>query len=175
MLEATQKKLHEASFFFRLLNKESEKFVRHEPEAVGFLLNAFLSAARSVTFALQYEEKDRYDAWFPGWLDKMSQEDQRLLNFLKEQRNYAEKRGGAEVNMVWECVPVTEVKSNHAGHPAYGFSWFGPPGIALPRVGRAVHSFELSGDHQKVTSVCNQYLAILDKLVRDFLQAHSQD
>lgn len=175
VIEATQKKLREAKFFLRMLTDASQQVVRNEPEAFEFYLSAFLSAARSVTFALQYEEKDKYDAWFPGWFGNRSEEDQRLLNFLKEQRNYVEKRGGAEVNVVWEFIPVTEVRRDNRGHPAYGFHWFGPPGTPPPRVGLPVHSFELAGDQKHVTSAGKQYVGILEDLVRDFIQAHSND
>lgn len=174
MVEATQKKLREAKFFYRLLHEASLEAVRYEPETFEYYLNAFLSAARSVTFALQCEEKDKYDAWFPTWFGYRSEQERQLLNFLKEQRNYAEKRGGAEVNVVWEYIPVTEVRTDNRGHPAYGFHWLGPPGTPPPRVGIPIHSFELSGDQQKVTSACKRYVDILDGLVRDFIQAHCQ-
>ncbi len=174
MIEATQKKLREARFFLRLLNQESQVPVRNEPEAFEFYLNAFLSAARSVTFALQHEEKDKYEAWFQTWLSNRSEEDRQVLNFLRNQRNYAEKRGGAEVNVIWEYVPITEVRTDNRGHPAYGFHWFGPPGTPPPRIGLPVHSFELSGGQEKVTSSCERYVAILSELVRDFIQTHSE-
>ena len=174
MIEATQKKLREARFFVRLLNRESREAVRNELEAFEFYLNAFLSAARSVTFALQYEEKNKYDAWFQTWFNNRIEEDRQLLNFLRDQRNYAEKRGGADVNVILEYVPITEVRTDDRGHPAYGFHWFGPPGTTPPRVGLPVHSFGLSGDQKKVTSVCEQYVTILSELVRDFTDVHSQ-
>ena len=174
MIEATQKKLHEAKFFLRLLNQASQEVVRNEPEAFEFYLSAFLSAARSVTFALQYEEKDKYDAWFPIWFGNRSEDDRQLLNFLKEQRNFIEKRGGADISVVWEFIPVTKMRTDNRGYPAYGFHWFGPPGTPPPRVGLPVHSFDLSGDQKRVTSACKRYVNVLDDLVRDFIQAHSE-
>jgi len=172
VIEATQKKLREARFFLRLLTRESCADVRDEPEAFEFFLNAFLSTARSVTFALQYEEKDKYKAWFQTWFNKRTEEDQQLLNFVKVQRNYTEKRGGADFNVILEDVPIAEVRTDDHGHPAYGFHWFGPPGTP-PRVGLPVHFFELSGDQKKVTSVCEQYVTILSELVRDFTEVYS--
>ena len=174
MLEATQKKLREAKFFCRLLGQTSEEVVRNEPEAFEYYLSAFLSAARSVTFALQYEEKDKYYAWFPTWFSSRSEEEQQLLNFLREQRNYAQKRGGAEVNVVSDYIPVTEVRTDNQGHPAYGFHWVEPPGTPSPCVGIPVHSFGVSGNQQKVISVCKKYIDILDELLQDFIQAHCQ-
>ena len=63
----TQKKLRETRFFFSRLRKKGEAFVG-DPEEFEFYLSAFLSAGRSVTFALQAEEKARYDSWYPGWV-----------------------------------------------------------------------------------------------------------
>jgi hypothetical protein len=67
MIVATERKLREARFFLGRLIDESKSAVRNEPEAFGFYLSAFLSAGRGVTFALQHEDKDMYDTWFPGW------------------------------------------------------------------------------------------------------------
>jgi hypothetical protein len=89
MIEATQKKLRETQFFLRLLFNADQEVVRTEPEAFEFYLNAFLSAARSVTFALQYEERDKYEEWFPDWGNNLSEEDRQLLDFLKKQRNHS--------------------------------------------------------------------------------------
>lgn len=174
MIERTQKKLREARFFFRLLSREVQEAVRTEPEAFEFYLNAFLSSARSVTFALQNEEKDKYDAWSQTWLKNRSEDDQRLINFLKDQRNNAEHRGGADISLVREYVPITEVMTDDRGHPAYGLHWFGPPETSPPQIRLTDHTFEMFGDQKKVTSVCEKHLAILDELVRDFIQAHSK-
>jgi hypothetical protein len=173
MIEATQKKLRETQFFLRLLFHADQEVVRTEPEAFEFYLNAFLSAARSVTFALQYEERDKYEEWFPDWGNNLSEEDRQLLDFLKKQRNHSEKRGGAEVDVDWEFIPITEVGSDNHGHPAYGFHWFGPPGMPAPRVAVMLHSFELSGAPQAVIAACTRYADILERLVRDFIEGHS--
>lgn len=173
MIEATERKLREAQFFLRHLFAESGKADRNEPEAFGFYLSGLLSAARSVTFALQYEEKDKYDTWFPTWLQNRNREEQALLEFLKSQRNYEQKRGGAEVTVVWEYIPVTQVKAETRGHPAYyGFHWFGPPGTPPPTVGIPVHLFEASGGDREVIAACQRYVDLLAELVRDFVQAH---
>ena len=135
MIEATQGKLREAQFFLGHLVNEGQELLCNEPQAFGFYLSAFLSAARSVTFALQYEEKAKYDEWFPQWFGSLSGEDQNLARFLKDQRNYVQKRGGADVAVVWEYVPVTQVRTERPTHPAYGFHWFGPPGTPPPLAG----------------------------------------
>ncbi|MBI3695603.1 MAG: hypothetical protein HY238_12290 [Acidobacteria bacterium] len=173
MIDVTQRKLREAEFFLWHLVDDGQKAVRNEPEAFGFYLSAFLSAGRSVTFALQYEEKAKYDKWFPHWFGNLSAEDQNLLKFSKDQRNSEQKRGGADVTVIWEYVPVTQVRTERATHPAYGFHWFGPPGTPPPRVGIPVHLFESSRGDQQVTLACQRYVGLLARLVEDFVQAHS--
>jgi hypothetical protein len=75
MIAATERTLSEAQFFLQCLRAESTKPVRNEPEAFSFYLSALLSAARSVTFALQFEEKEKDDAWFPEWFAKRGDDD----------------------------------------------------------------------------------------------------
>ena len=38
------------------------------------------------------------------------------------------KHGGADVVIGWEYIPVTQIQTENRAHPAYGFSWSGPPG-----------------------------------------------
>jgi hypothetical protein len=64
MIPLTEMKLREAHFFYDLLLQTGLDIVRNTPEAFAFYLNALLSAARAVTFALQYEDKTNYDTWF---------------------------------------------------------------------------------------------------------------
>jgi hypothetical protein len=183
MIPITEMKLREVKFFFAKLRNASQGMQYNEPEEFAFYLNAFLSAARSVTFALQFEDKTSYDAWFKPWCDSRTAKDRELLNFMKKQRNFSQKRGSAEIAADdWEWIPVTEIRSDaDRTHPAYGFQWLGPP-IALmdaagldprehpPQAGRPVYKFaEFSGDQNEVTSVCNQYVDVLDALVKDFL------
>jgi hypothetical protein len=58
----TQKKLREAHFF--LARQQERARGIPAPEEFEFSLSAFLSAARSVTFALHQEKKEQYNAWF---------------------------------------------------------------------------------------------------------------
>lgn len=170
MIDVTQKKLREARFFMHILGNANRQPVRNEPEEFEFYLSAFLSAARAVTWALQHEQKDRYDAWFPSWLNKRGEEDQAFLKAMIEHRNFVQKRGGAELNQEWEDIPVTEIRMDNRAHPAYGFHWFGPPGTPAPTVGMPVYSFKGSGDD--VISACQLYLQLLDNLVGEFIEDH---
>lgn len=173
-IEATHRKLREARFFLGLLVQERGRPVRTDPEAFGYYLSALLSAARSVTWALQFEEKDKYDAWFSTWLADRTAEERELLAFLKNQRNYEQKQGGAEVAVGWDYIPISRVPSTNRSHPAYGFHWFGPPGTPEPLVGIPVHSFESASGDQEVIETCRRYVDLLSELVGDFVQAHLQ-
>ena len=70
MIEATQKKLREARFFLSHLETENRRAVRNEPEAFDYFMSAFVSAARSVTFALQAEEKTILAAALQAYVQK---------------------------------------------------------------------------------------------------------
>jgi len=174
MIEKTEKKLREALFFFDALSKESGKVRGNDPESASHYLSAFLSAARSVTFVLQSEEKEKYDAWFPHSRDGLAQEDKKLFGLLRGQRNKTQKRGSAELNEVINFIPVTEVQQDRYGHPAYGFHWTGRPGDPPPKVGISKGFFELEGKQIEVTVACRQYVEFLQKLVTDFVASHKK-
>jgi len=74
MIEATQRKLREAQFFYGRLvdSKDLMGPDRNEPDAFSFYLSAFMSAARSVPWVLQCEEKEKYEAWKPKWEEQLS-------------------------------------------------------------------------------------------------------
>jgi hypothetical protein len=63
MIEATQSKLQEAQFFYRRLVDSLNPVGRDrgEPDAFQHYLSAFISAARSVSWVLQSEEKEKYE------------------------------------------------------------------------------------------------------------------
>ena len=172
MIDATQKKLREAHFFAQMLGKVNRQPGGNEPEEFEFYLSGFLSAARAVTFALQYEEKDKYDAWFPAWFNSRRPEDQALLKDMITHRNSVQKRGGAETNQDWVYIPLTEIRTESRVHPAYGFHWYGPPGTSPPTFGTLVYSFKGSGG--EVISDCERYLTILVSLVREFIDTYKQ-
>jgi hypothetical protein len=77
MIEAAQRKLREAKFFYRHL---ADARYRHDadPETFRFYFSAFIGAARSVTWAMKSEESERYVAWEPLWKAQLSPEDQNL-------------------------------------------------------------------------------------------------
>jgi hypothetical protein len=173
MIEATQRKLREANFFLQRLIDERQRFVRNEPEAFQFYLSAFLSAARSVTLALQKEEKPRYDAWFPKWFKRLSEDDRNLCNFMKDQRNVELHETGAHVNLSSISVPYLETTAGEFGGPLYSFQSFGPSGQHAPNVERPAYHFERPGTETEVTVACRRYFDLVAELVQDFIRDHA--
>jgi hypothetical protein len=181
MIPLTQMKLREAAFFFGRLDESRQQIVNNESELFAYYLSAFLSAARAVTFALQFEDKTNYDRWFSRWRESRNEQERKLLNFMRDQRNHAQKRGSAEFAASdnpadWDWIPITEVRRDaQRSNPAYGFPWIVESPWILPgnKVGRRRYHFtEYVGDQKEVSSVCKQYLDILATLVKDFVSWH---
>jgi len=170
MIEATQKKLREARFFLSHLEAENRRAVRNEPEAFDYFMSAFVSAARSVTFALQAEEKAKYDQWFPGWLAARPEEDRKLLNLMVSQRNAEQKQGGGERRVEWEYVPVTGLSPEELGGRVFCSA---PPGVPPLQVGRPVRYLDQEGQESEALSSCRRYCTLLTDVVESFIKAHS--
>lgn len=170
-ISKTQKKLRETQFFLAKLRAEAST-ERLEREDFEFYLSAFLAAGRSVTFALQFEQKALYDGWYSGWRATLTPNDSKLFDFMKAQRNSALKQGEPKTNVAIEYIPITELIRPAGTHPAYGLHWFGPPEIPLPTVGIKVHRFEVSGQKTEVIAICQRYLKILKALVDSFAATH---
>jgi len=168
---AESQKLREAQFFLAKLAAEAST-ERLDREDFEFYLSAFLAAGRSVTFALQFEQKPLYDGWYPGWRATLPPDDADLFDFMKAQRNTMLKEGEPKTDIAIEYIPVTELRRPPGTHPAYGFHWFGPPGVPPPSVGVKVHRFEVSGKKEEVLTVCRRYVNLLEALVASFVAAH---
>jgi hypothetical protein len=118
----TLKKLREARFFLGWMAKAANS-TDVEREDFEFYLSAFLSAGRSVTFALQHELKQEgYRGRFEAWQKTLSEEDRQLLDFFVGQRNVALKRGDADVEAQIEMVPMTLIEMARATDQRYNMS-----------------------------------------------------
>jgi hypothetical protein len=173
MIEATKKKMQECLFCLKILRQESKRATCNEPEASDFYLSAFLSAARSVTFALRVEESEKYESWFEPWRATQSQEDQDLLRFMNLQRRDEAHKAGASVTTEWEFISLQDVPTERRAHPAYGIHMWAPPGAEPPRIGVPRLSFSQDGHARDAVEICDLYAGILERLIRDFLRAYS--
>jgi len=168
-VDVIEKKLREVHYFIRQMEAVASRPVG-DPEDFEFLLSALLSASRSITEPL--DKSRRYRQWYEAWFNGRSSRDRELLEFIRVQRNAEVHRDGADVEVTVEFVPVTQMREDRHGHPAYGFRWWSPPGVAPPEVGVNVHHFELGGTQIEASGTCRAFVTVLNALVHDFAAAH---
>jgi hypothetical protein len=127
---------------------EAEYFVRRLPRKrgyeLGFELNAFLSAARSVTFLIQKElsKVAGFAEWWAARREEMRRDE--AMRFLLDLRNYSQKEG--------------RVSIHGQGSTSAGWRhWFASARIVVPRDLRNI----------EVVDVCRVHLSKLAKLALD--------
>lgn len=172
-IEATNLKLAEAQFFCRKLSDISRRTFSSEPEAFGFYLSAFLSAGRSVTLALQAEQKQKYDAWFPEWLDSLNDEEKILLGHFNDQRVATVHKTGATIAHRVETISALEYLMAASREGVNIELWPGVPGTPLPTFQKVVRSFTIGENVSEVAKACDVYAELLARLVADFTRRYS--
>jgi hypothetical protein len=177
MLEATRRKLRQAQFFYQHLINERKRTSPYSLEAFNLeafrcYVAAFILVARSVLLVLHYEEKEKWEAWEPGWKSRLTDEERKLLRFTNELRIDEAKRAGADTLVEWEEIAIHELLSANFDlqrqHPAYGAHVFAPPGTPSPKIRRPAYYFENEEGKEEVTALCQRYLGFLEKAVEDF-------
>ena len=84
----------------------------NEKEA-GYYLSAFLSAARSVTFALQAEGKEAYDTVFSGWFGRLTSAQKDLFKQMNEDRvEEVHKTGARKENIEKKLIVKNKTTSD---------------------------------------------------------------
>ena len=174
------RKFREARFFLRHLVDGAQKAVPNEPEAFGFYLSAFLSAARSVIFALQCEEKKTYNEWFPKFKASLSSEEKELLDFMNTQRVLEVHRLGSQTLTKEKAVPADlshlfpphqvmvhpslilseeqEQANLEAGLPSWARAW-----VYVSEL-----YFEPKGEPVQVAKESERYAALIGRLLFEF-------
>jgi hypothetical protein len=169
VIPITQQKLSEAGFFLKKLTFAGQLRIGEEAGAFPLYLSAFLSAGRSVTFALQAEEKRRYDAWFPKWQASQRAQNRALLKFMNGQRRSSVHRGTAEVTNTVRLLSFID-GNPHEKREAGAFHGF--PGFGPSVIHRLVRHFTMNGTPAEVVSTCTEYFKVLEELVVSFLKTH---
>lgn len=102
MKNQTRFKVNEASYFLSMMkqtfNDDSNNFI--------YNLNAFLSAARSITFFMQkqYAHKDGFNKWYDNEKENMKKDSD--LVFLKKSRNEVLKEKLMKTIMEFTLTPL---------------------------------------------------------------------
>ena len=141
MLETTRNKLSEAGFFLRKLAQQEQRIFKTEPEAVGYFLSAFLSAARSVTDFIIAEEGDRYKQWWAQRKNSLTPDERKLLKFTNEQRVESVHVKGAQIEAQTTYISAHELQVELYRDGGTFEMWSGIPGTLLPQVARSTIHF----------------------------------
>jgi hypothetical protein len=163
-----QKKLRETRYFLNLIGTASRRR-SGDPEEIGFLLSAFLSASRPITDLL---DNRQHRAWLETWKKGRTAKEQDLLEFMRKQRNVEVHLEGADTATSIQFVPIWEMNRGRTDHPAYHVSWCVMPGMEPPKIAVTERQFELSGTKVEVVIVCAELVKLLSDLVADFEAAH---
>jgi hypothetical protein len=171
MIEKTKARLDEARSLLRKLQGERSKQVQHarptaSPEFFS-LLDAFMTTSRTVIWVLHSEEREKYDAWKSSPDATLSGDEGQVFKHIVEMRNSIEKRGHQGIVARTERVTIPENPD-----PFHGSQYFGLPEWGRPTT--MIEVYYVEGTDREVLSICEQYLAILTKLVDDFEQKHSK-
>jgi hypothetical protein len=171
MIERTKARLDEARSFLCELQREKFNQVQNaKPTASSEFfsrLDAFITAARSVTWVLQNEEKQKYDAWKDSPGATLTTKEQEIFNLINEMRIGIEKRGRPGIVARRERVIIPENPD-----PIAGTQYFGLPEWGRPTTN--IDVYYLEGTDREVVSICEQYLEILTRLIDDFAQKYLQ-
>jgi hypothetical protein len=168
----TRRKLREAEYFLRRVRRlgRSPGSVR---EDFWFELSAFLSAARSVTFVLQSEAKDAYDAWFEPWRAGLSDQQRELLTHLNSQRVSEVHRTGATMTSEVRYFAANELVQDGSRHPAHAGFFAAPPGVSEPKIGIAEHLFTFGDTTTSVVETCTSCFTLLCRGIEEFNQRNT--
>ncbi len=174
-MKRTDGKLAEARFFFEKIRE----YYDQSPD-VGYYANAFISAARSVTWVLQAECGD-ISGW-PEWYDAKSatEEEEKFLKKMNAARIRSQKKESIALRaIVTIAVPVPDKDDISSSEMIPGDKGRGTKTIEIPMVpaglGKAYirpdltqATKELEEFHgEDVVEVAARYLKILSELVEE--------
>jgi hypothetical protein len=159
LVENVEKKLREARFFL-------EKMDEHERNAFDFYLSAFLNAGRTVDYRLRHEQGATYSKWRTAWDATLTQEQRDLVKFMVDDRDVEVHEAGSR------RIGKTENRELGPGtHTLAGATHevSAPPDVFPAAIIRThAYYFTIDGTERKVTEACNEYLALLERMVAEF-------
>lgn len=192
----TRFKLGEAKFFLSHLQRIRREPTGDSAREFAYYLSAFLGGVYSVMQLLEREvktalkkgatnkrqAKGQYDRWTEQWRNRLPTDELAIWNLMEGQRHLEVHDYGAETVAETKAIPIRP-RLFHGG--IYGPIVTGPPAIyadqwleekrklGLPSWADAwweaqVHHFEVAGERQEVVTVCERYLALLERLLDDF-------
>lgn len=162
------KKLREARFFLGKL-AELAQMAFGEHEQSDFYLSAFLSAGRSVDYRLRHEQGATYSTFRVSWGNALSSDEQRLMKFMVDDRNFEVHESGSNRAEFENRIPVYGSYQDKSGKATVS----APPGTPPVEIIKPTYSFTIDGQQVPVLEACRKYIELLDRLVTDYCQAQS--
>ena len=165
MIELTKARLEEARSLLSKLQAERSKQVQHATPTASrefwLLLNGFITAARSVRWVLQ--KRKHKGTSLVGLIGRftLTEDEKEIFRRVTNMRNSIEKEGhpGLVARREWVDIPENP-------HPVAGSQYFGLPEWGRPRT--EIDVYYVEGTDRQVLSICEQYVAILTRMVDDF-------
>jgi hypothetical protein len=162
-------KLREAGYFLGKLESVANSGQSLDGQEFQYLLSAFLSACYSCVDPLGNRQ---YRKWYQGWLDLHSIEERQVISFILGQRRAEAHRSGAKLRSKTVFKPISEIRVEQRGHPAYGFHSFGPPGTPLTQIGIDTKFFRKADSEIEAVEICKKFLVTITILESDFRKDH---
>jgi len=168
-VEGIEKKLREAKFFLNKMS-EHERMAFKDQEPFDFYLSAFLSAARTLDYRLRHEQAAVYPTWRTAWDTTLTQAQQGLIKFMVDDRNVEVHESGSS--------RVVKTENRELGPGTHSFASgtmdiVGPPGVApLAIIQTPAYNFTIEGTERKATDACEEYLALLGRMLATFKADH---
>jgi len=171
-LTRVYKKLAEAQFFLRKLT-EQERLMIGDMEPFDYYLSAFLNAGRTVDWRLHREQRVIYPTWRKTWDANLTPQEDSLIKFMVNDRNVEVHESGSSRSVAHESVEFRAGTHRVEGGFIDVVDGFGPPGMPSAVLSKPTyHSFTIDGAERKATEACADYLALLQKMVKEFDAAH---
>jgi hypothetical protein len=171
MSKAAKDKLDEARFFLGHLEEQkvAQAQVRKPPpEHFFYYLSAFLGAAQSVTWVIKGED----EAWLCSWQVRLSEtEDDALKKLATDMRNATVHEGRLETTPRDEEVPIPTTLDPYQIHALRAYSLSLRQGGG-PWTTKQEHYVERQGKEQEIVGLCERYVKLLARLVKDFEDRH---
>ena len=160
------KKVREARFFLRKM-QERAQMAFGDHEEVDFYLSAFLSAGRSVDYRLRHEQGTTYTAFRTSWNSSLLPDEEGLMKFLVDDRNVEVHESGSNRTPHESRIPVFGSYSDRSGT----LTDFSPPGTPPAQIIKPMFCFTIDGQQLSVIEACSKYIALLERLVREYKHA----
>jgi hypothetical protein len=166
-IEKVEKKLREAQFFLSKMS-EQEHLAFGDREPFDFYLSAFLNATRTVDYRLRHELPSIYPAWRDAWDAGLAPTEKSLIKFMIDDRIVEVHQSVSRRDMKAKDINVGNFYSDKSGTLFVS----GPPDMPGAIIQRPAYSFTIAGIERKATEVCDEYLALLVRMVEKFKTDH---